>query len=260
MNKAKVKLKSPADITVMRRGGKILASVVDTVIKNIKPGVTAQYLNDLTVKLIKDKGGQPSFEGYTASWAPMAFPSAVCVSVNEEVVHGLAESHKIFKNGDVVGIDIGLEYQGLFTDMAKTVIVGSADKPVVNLVKTAEQALLNGIKAVKPGNHISDISKAIENTVKAKNFSVVKQLVGHGVGYQVHEPPQIPNYQDNSLTDLKLQVGMCLALEPMVNFGGWEVENLADGWTVVTKDRSISAHFEHTVAVTETGCEILTKQ
>jgi methionyl aminopeptidase len=258
MSKTNIKLKTKEDIDKMRSGGKILARVMSEVTKAVKPGVNAKELHNLTVKLIKASGGKPSFEGYTTSWAPVAFPSAVCVSVNEEVVHGMAVTQKIIKSGDIVGLDIGMEYDGRFTDMAKSVIAGSVDKEAKKLVRVAEDALMAGIKQIKPGNHVSDVSRAIEDVVKKSGFSVVKQLVGHGVGFGVHEPPQIPNYVDHDVDDIELKEGMCLALEPMVNVGGWEVENLEDGWTVVTKDGSLSAHFEHTVVVTGDGYEILT--
>lgn len=254
-----IKLKTANEIAIMRRGGKILALAVKAVAKAVKPGVKSQDLNNIAVKIIKDAGGVPSFEGYTASWAKTPFPTALCVSVNEEVVHGFASPAKIIKTGDVVGIDCGLKFEGFYTDMAKTVIAGRANSQTKKLVKTAERALTAGIKQVKPGNYISDIAQAIQTVIEGAGFSVVRQLVGHGVGHKIHEEPEVPNYFDQSSRDLELKPGMVLALEPMANLGSWEVETLGDGWTVVTRDRSLSAHFEHTVAVTKIGCLILTK-
>lgn len=254
-----VKLKTTKEIELMREGGKILAWVINEVIKAIKPGVGTEELTNLAEKLIEEKGARSSFKNYKTAWASTPFPSALCISINDEVVHGLPVPNRIIKKGDIVGIDCGLEYRGLYTDMAKSVVVGVADKGVKKLLSVTEEALMKGIKQIKPGNHISDISRAIQDHVEAAGFSVVRQLVGHGVGYEAHEEPQIPNYVDLSIPDLKLKPGMTLALEPMVNMGDWGVETLEDDWTIVTADGSLSAHFEHTVAVTDKGFEILTK-
>lgn len=243
----------------MRDGGKILAQILDLALKKIKPGVGTAELNYYVEKLIEEKGGRPSFKGYQAAWAKQVYPSALCVSINNEVVHGLAEPNRILKNGDIVGLDCGLEYQGLYTDIAKTVGVGKISREAKKLIKAAESALMKGIKKIKPDNYLFDIAKAIQTEVEKNGFSVVRQLVGHGVGFSAHEEPQVPNFISAGFKNIKLGAGMTLAIEPMVNIGSFEVETLSDGWTVVTSDGSLSAHFEHTVVVTERGYEIITK-
>ncbi|MFA5029651.1 MAG: type I methionyl aminopeptidase [Patescibacteria group bacterium] len=253
-----VKLKNKQQIATMRQGGKILAQVLALVIKKIKPGVGTEELSVYAEELIKKAGGKPSFKGYRASWAEHAYPSALCLSLNNEVVHGLPVPNRIIKSGDIVGIDCGLEYRGLFTDMAKTVAVGSVGRQIRKLISVTEESLSKGIRQAKAGNKLTDISRAIQDYVEKNGFSVVRQLCGHGVGFSPHEDPQIPNYVDKRFADIKLAVGMTLALEPMVNFGDWPVETLDDGWTVATRDNSLSAHFEHTIAVTERGGEIIT--
>lgn len=254
-----IRLKTKEDIEKLKRGGKILSAVLDEVEKVIKPGVTTQSLTDLAEKIIVSAGGRPSFKGYKAAWADGVYPAALCVSINEEVVHGIPAPNRVIKEGDIVGIDCGLEYEGRYTDMARTIIVGKVKPGLKKLVSVTQESLMKGIKQVKPGNKISDISRAIEEHVKKHDFSVVRQLVGHGVGFSAHEDPQIPNFVDRSLPDVVLKAGMVIAIEPMVNVGGAEVDSLEDGWTIVTHDNSISAHFEHTVAVTEDGYEIITK-
>lgn len=254
-----IRLKTKQDIEKLRRGGHILSLVLDEVEKTIKPGISTQSLTDLADKLIKERGGRPSFKGYRAAWADGVYPAALCVSINEEVVHGIPAPNKIIKEGDVVGIDCGLEYEGLFTDMARTIMVGKVGPGLKKLVSVTFESLMKGIKQIKPGNKISDISRAIQEHVEKNGFSVVRQLVGHGVGYSAHEEPQIPNFVDRSVPDIILKEGMVLAIEPMVNVGGAEVDSLEDGWTIVTYDKSVSAHFEHTVAVTDKGYEIITK-
>ncbi len=254
-----ISIKTPKEISIMRSGGAILAWVLNEVIKKIKPGVSTGELDSLVEKLIKEKGGKPSFKGYRAAWAEEVYPAALCVSINNEVVHGIPQTGRILKDGDIVGLDCGLEYQKLFTDMAKTVGVGKISAEARKLIVATEEALAKAIKQIKPGRHISDVSRTIEECAQKNNFSIVRQLVGHGVGFSAHEEPQIPNYLDSRVPDIELQAGMTLAIEPMINVGGWEVETLDDGWTVATRDKSLSAHFEHTVAVTAKGYEILTK-
>lgn len=254
-----IRLKTKEDIEKLKRGGKILSAVLDEVEKVIKPGVTTQSLTDLAEKIIADVSGRPSFKGYKAAWADGVYPAALCVSINEEVVHGIPVPNRTIKEGDIVGIDCGLEYEGRYTDMARTIIVGKVKPGLKKLVSVTQESLMKGIKQVKPGNKVSDISRAIEEHVKKHGFSVVRQLVGHGVGFSAHEDPQIPNFVDRGIPDVILKEGMVIAIEPMVNVGGAEVDSLDDGWTIVTHDNSISAHFEHTVAVTENGFEIITK-
>jgi methionyl aminopeptidase len=233
--------------------------VLDQVIKNISPGAKTDELNELAERLIGEYGARPSFKGYQASWSGTPFPSALCVSVNNEVVHGLPIPSRTLAEGDIVGLDCGLEYKGLYTDMARTVGVGKISAQAKKLMKVTEECLMLGIKQVKAGNYLSDIGQAISEHAKKNGFSVVKQLVGHGVGFSAHEEPQIPNYPEPHAAKIKIEPGMTLAIEPMINIGDYLVETLSDGWTIVTADGSLSAHFEHTIAVTEKGVEIITK-
>ncbi|MFA6526664.1 MAG: type I methionyl aminopeptidase [Candidatus Buchananbacteria bacterium] len=255
-----IKYKNKEQIRTIAEGGKLLAKIMDQVVKKVKPGMTTGELNDYAEKLIDAAGAEASFKNYKAAWAEHVYPAALCISVNDEVVHGIPSPHRKFKEGDIVGLDCGLKYQGLFTDMARTVAVGNISSQAKKLMSVTQEALMAGIKKIKPGRKLSDISKTIQAVAEKNNFSVVRQLCGHGVGFAAHEDPQIPNYWPSYDTrDLTLEAGMVLAIEPMVNAGGWEIDTLDDGWTIVTSDGSLSAHFEHTVAVTEDGYEILTK-
>ena len=245
-------IKTPKEIELMREGGEILAKVLREVSLRVKPGVSTQELDSLAEELIIKSKGKPSFKGYKG------YPAALCASVNNEVVHGIPSSEKILKSGDIVGLDLGLEYKGCFTDMTITVPVGKVSKIAHKLIKVTKNSLTQGIRKIEPGNFISDISRAIQDYVERQGFSVVRDLVGHGVGREVHEDPPVPNFFDPNLESVKLREGMVLALEPMINMGSYEVEVLNDGWTVVTRDGFLSAHFEHTVAVTKEGYEILT--
>ncbi len=253
-----ISLKSKEEIQALREGGAILARTLSLVAKAIKPGVSTWELNEMAEAYIAENGARPSFKGYAVSWAPMPFPSALCVSVNDEVVHGIPNKNRILQEGDIVGIDCGLEYKKMFTDMAVTVPVGKIDSKTQKLVDVTLEALMKGIKTIKPNSKLNLIGQEVEKHVKQNGFSVVRQLVGHGVGYAPHEAPEIPNYNEPRDKNI-LKPGMVLAIEPMVNMGNWPVETLDDGWTVVTADGSLSAHFEHTVVVTEKGYEIVTK-
>ncbi len=257
-----ITIKTEKDILNLKQAGKILAGVLDEVIKQVKPGVKTAELDALAEKLILEHGCLPSFKEYSERDGVPKFPSTLCTSVNQEVVHAPA-SGRLLKNGDIVGIDIGLRIKAggrnYFVDMSKTVPVGKINRRAKKLIKVTERALELGIAQIKPGSHISDISRAIQQYAESQSFSVVRDLVGHGVGFAVHEPPRIPNYIEPGAPEVELKTGMVLAIEPMVNVGGWQIKTLADGWTVVTADGSLSAHFEHTVAVTEEGCKVLTK-
>ena len=245
-------IKTPKEIELMREGGEILAKVLREVSLRVKPGVSTQELDSLAEELIIKSKGKPSFKGYKG------YPAALCASVNNEVVHGIPSSEKILKSGDIVGLDLGLEYKGCFTDMTITVPVGKVSKIAHKLIKVTKNSLTQGIRKIEPGNFISDISRAIQDYVERQGFSVVRDLVGHGVGREVHEDPPVPNFFDPKLNPIEVKERMTLALEPMINMGSYEVEVLDDGWTVVTRDGFLSAHFEHTVAVTKEGYEILT--
>lgn len=255
-------IKKPEEIKVLQTGGKILAEVLSELIQQVKPGIKTSELDKLAEKLIKRKGGLPSFKNYKNKPEEKPFPTSICASVNEQLVHTPTSNYQL-KNGDILSLDLGIKYpasdKGFFTDMAVTVPVGRVSQIARKLIKVTKKALELGINQIKPGNHISDISKAIQSYVESQGFSVIRQLVGHGVGYQVHEEPRIPNYLDKKQKDIQLKKGMVLALEPMVSVGDYPVKTLNDGWTVVTADGSLSAHFEHTVVVTQNGHEIITK-
>jgi len=252
-------IKTPSEIDLMRQGGKILAEVLNEVVKYVEPGASSIELDKLAERLIYERGGRPSFKGYGNSSNP--YPTSLCVSVNEEVVHGIPSVDKILEEGDIVSLDIGMQYPaegGMYTDMAMTVGVGKIDKDVKKLIKTTSRALEKGIEQCRNGNLLSQVSQAIQQTAEEEKFNVVRTLVGHGVGKEVHEDPQIPNFVSDD-PDIILKPGMVLALEPMLNIGDYQVKMLDDGWTFVTEDGNLSAHFEHTVLITEDEPEVLTR-
>lgn len=244
-------IKSDDDLAKMRVAGRIAASVSDLVIKHIAPGTSTEELSQVAADETRRLGAASAFLGYRG------FPGHICVSVNEEVIHGVPGGRRI-AIGDIVGVDVGVRVDGFVGDMARTVMVGVSDPENLRLVETAERALSAAIAAARAGRHLSDMSHAIESEALRAGFSVVRQFVGHGVGRRMHEDPQIPNFGPAGRGP-KLKPGMTLAIEPMINMGGPEVETLADGWTVVTKDRKPSAHFEHTIAVGSGPAEVLTR-
>ncbi len=240
------------EIAKLRTSGKIAARALQAVIQAVRPGVTTAELNEIGETTILKLGGAPSFKGYEK------YPFGLCTSVNDEVVHGMPSSRQLVE-GDIIGLDIGVNYQGLFSDHAMTVGVGKIDDQKKKLIIDTEEALRRGLRAVKPGRHIGDIGAAIQGFLKKHgDYGIVTQLTGHGLGYAVHEPPSIPNVGQAG-TGPEIVVGMVLAIEPMVNLGGLQVTTLDDGWTVVTADHTPAAHAEHTVLVTNRGCEIITK-
>lgn len=245
-----IAIRSVADLETMRGAGRRAAIVRDQVAARVGPGITTLELSQYAGELMRENGVESAFLGYHG------YPGLICVSVNEGVVHGIPDSRRI-AIGDVVSIDIGVRYKGFIADTATTVMVGVTAPDVVRMVTTTQRALEAGIAAARSGNRVSDISHAIETVIARAGFSVVREFVGHGVGRQMHEEPQIPNYGAPGRGAL-LKAGMTLALEPMVNLGTAEVSVLDDGWTVVTKDRKPSAHFEHTVAIRDGQAEILT--
>jgi methionyl aminopeptidase len=251
-------IKTPQEIAALKRGGQILSDTLREIRGACVAGVTTQELDAIARKRFEEKGGTPSFLGYRMGGEGPKFPGALCTSLNEEVVHGLPIPARVIKEGDIVGLDIGMWFEGLATDMATTVIVGGASQPVQDLVRDTRASLVAGLEAIKPGAWVHDISGAIEDTLKPKKYGIVKDLVGHGVGHAVHEEPQIPNFRDPRAPRVKLQPGMVLAIEPMIALGTWKVNVKDDGWTIVTADKSICAHFEVTVAVTESGYELVT--
>ncbi len=258
-----VTIKKPEEIEMIKKGGKILAGVLEELKDAAKPGVTTRQLDDLAEKLILERGGLPAFKNYKGHVDDEPFPSTICSSVNTELVHGIPSDY-VLKNGDILSIDIGMKYPakdpGYFTDTAITFAIGEISELAQKVINVTKKSLAVGLAQVREGNYLSDIGRAIQHFVESEGFSVVRDLVGHGVGYAVHEDPRIPNFWDDYQRDLQLKTGMVLAIEPMVNVGHYAVKTGLDGWTVVTADDNLCAHFEHTIAVTKKGCEILTQK
>lgn len=247
-----VQIKSKAEIELMRRPCQIVAQVLNEIAELVKPGVTTFDLDLFAQTRTKELGAKPAFKGYNG------FPATLCVSVNEEVVHGIPSKKRILKQGDIVGIDFGVIYNGWFGDSAKTFAVGQISEDASKLIQATEKSLYLGIEQARPGNHLFDIGHAIQNFVESLGYSVVREFVGHGIGRSLHEDPQVPNFGPKG-RGMVLKPGMVLAIEPMINQGKPEVKVLSDGWTAVTMDRALSAHFEHTIAITEVGPEVLTR-
>jgi methionyl aminopeptidase len=247
-----ITLKSPSELARMRRAGRIVAQVLAALQQRIKPGVNTAELDELAYQIITKHKAIPSFKGYRG------FPASLCVSINEEVVHGIPSKKRYLKEGDIVSFDVGAIYQGYHGDAAVTVGVGEIAEAAKELLAVTAGALAVGIAQSRAGHHTGDISWAIQDYAESRGYSVVREYTGHGIGLQMHEDPQIPNYGQPKRGFL-LKPGMTFALEPMVNEGDWHTRVLADNWTVVTKDGKLSAHFEHTIAVTEGEPEILTR-
>lgn len=243
-------LKSPEEIEAMRRAGRVVALAHRRIAEAIRPGIRTKDLDALALEVLKAEGAIPSFKGY------QGYPANICVSVNEQVVHGIP-GNTVLREGDIVSVDIGAIVDGFHGDAAWTYPVGEVDEAAQALLRAGEGALYAGIEKARPGNRLSDISHAVQVYVESRGFSVVRDFVGHGIGRSMHEAPQVPNFGPPNRGP-RLKPGMTLAIEPMVNAGGYEVEILSDRWTVVTRDRSLSVHFEHTVAITEDGPVVLT--
>ena len=246
-----VSIKSEREIQLMRESCKILAKVYEELEKAIRPGVSTKEIDTLAEKLIRSYDCVPNFLNYNG------FPGTICASVNEEVVHGIPDKNRILKDGDIISIDCGCIYKGYHSDAARTYAVGSISKEVQQLMDVTKQSFFEGIKMAKAGNHLYDISNAIDDYVTPFGYGIVKDLVGHGIGTSLHEDPQIPNFKQKR-KGLLLQPGMTFAIETMINMGTWEVEFLDDDWTVVTRDGLPSAHYENTILITDGEPEILT--
>ena len=246
-----VSIKSEREIQLMRESCKILAKVHEELGQIIKPGITTHEIDVLAEKLIRSYGCIPNFLNYNG------YPASVCVSVNEEVVHGIPSKKRVLKDGDIVSLDCGCIYKGYHSDAARTYAVGNISAEVQQLLDVTKQAFFEGIKMAKAGNHLHDISNAIDDYVSQFGYGIVRDLVGHGIGTALHEDPQIPNFRQKRKGVL-LQPGMTLAIEPMINMGTWEVEWLDDDWTVVSRDGLPSAHYENTILITDGDPEILT--
>lgn len=247
--------KKPEEIELIHEGGKLLGDILRRTAKLVKPGVSTWELSDFAEKEMKKVGGRPSFIGYGDRHNP--FPSGLCTSINDAVVHGIPSKKDILQEGDIIGLDIGMEYKGLYTDTAITVPVGNISVKAQKLIDTAKESLQEAIATVKPGNTIGDLGFVMQSIVEKAGFSMVRDLVGHGVGYAVHEEPNVPGY-GKAGTGIELVEDMVLAIEPMVCEKKYNVIFDPDGWTIRTSDGGLSAHFEHTIAVTKNGVRVLT--
>lgn len=245
-----IHIKTKHEIEIMRQAGKIVSQTLDMVEAEIKPGMTTKEIDTLVEEFILSQNAIPAFKNYKG------FPASACISVNDEVVHGIP-SNKILIEGDIVSVDIGSIFEGFYGDSARTIPVGIISEEKHKLLENTKKSLQSGIDKARNGNKLGQISAAVQKTAEDAGYGVVRQLVGHGIGREMHEEPQVPNYGSEN-DGPELQNGMVLAIEPMINCGTWQVKTLPDGWTIVTADGMPSAHFEHTVAITENGPDILT--
>jgi len=244
--------KSAEEIAKMRKAGRIVAGTIDRVVAAVRPGIATADLDAVAEAYIDEQGAIPSFKGYKG------YPASICASINEEVVHGIPSPKRLLAEGDILSLDFGAIWEGFHADSALTMFVGDPPSAEAEkLVRVTEEALEAGISQIAPGARLSDVGAAVQQVAEGAGFSVVREYVGHGIGRNLHEDPQIPNYGEPGRGPL-IKPGLVVAVEPMVNIGGWETRVLADDWTVVTEDGSLSAHFEHTIAVTEDGREVLT--
>ncbi len=253
-----ITIKTKEEIEILKKGGKILTDILREISEIAKPGVSTGFLNKRAKELVLSYGAKPAFEGYQPSFSKNHYPAAICVSLNEVVVHGVPSDKIILKEGDILKLDFGVTYENLCTDAAITIGIGKMTDEKTKLINATKHALELAINEVKPGNYIGDIGFVIEQHIKSQGFSVVRDLVGHGVGYKVHEEPNIPNYGKRG-EGAVLKSGMVLAIEPIVTMGSDEIRLCKDGFGYETIDGSLSAHFEHTVAVTEEGNIVLTR-
>ena len=251
-----ITLKTPDEIEIMRAANVIVAEVLSELRRRVQPGVTTADLDRIAEDMTRQRGATPAFKGYAP--AGRVFPRSVCTSINDEVVHGIPSERRVLHEGDLIGLDFGVCYEGFYGDAAVTVAVGQADPEAERLMQVTEEALWAGIEQVRPGKRLGDVSAAIQERVERDGFSVVREFVGHGIGRRLHEEPQVPNFGKRD-RGVRLREGMVLAIEPMVNAGTPDVRVKEDGWTAVTMDGSRSAHFEHSVAVTERGPYVLSQ-
>lgn len=249
-------------IAQIKKSGRMLGEVVQELMAMAKPGVTTRELDALAEKRILELGGRPAFKGYNPNWSGGGFPGTICASVNEQVVHGIPSDY-VLKEGDLLGVDIGMEWpakDGLYTDTAVTIAVGEISQEHKQLLKRTQEAMYRGLRAARPGNTIADIGRAVEDYITPFGYGIVTALVGHGVGYAVHEEPQVPNVYKKSNESIAITPGMVLAIEPMITLGTADVETAEDGWSIVSADNSMTAHFEHTIIVEEDGVYVATQR
>ena len=246
-----ITIKSPREIALMKEASQILITARQALFEKIQPGISTEVLDQHADKIIRELGGIPSFKNYEG------YPKSICTSVNEVVIHGIPSEKAILKDGDIISIDIGVNVKGYHADSAYTYAVGNISKDATQLLEITEKALYIGINEARPGNYVSNIGHAIENFIKPYGYGIVETFTGHGIGKELHEAPQVLNYGPKNQGP-KLKPGMTICIEPMINLGTKDVKVLSDGWTVVTEDKSLSAHFEHMILITEDGCEIMT--
>ncbi len=251
-----VTLKSAAEIETMRRAGRLVAEVLALVESELKPGVSTAHLDALAEAHIRRSGGIPSFKGYPGANPRRPFPASICVSIDSEIVHGIPGDRTI-REGQLVSIDAGAIVDGWHGDGARSFFVGQPPEPVRELLETTRLAMMAGIAAARPGNRIEDIGAAVEDVARPHGYGVIRQFVGHGIGREMHEDPQVPNYRTKRASR-RIEPGLCLAIEPMFTLGSYEAVMQPDDWTIVTRDGSLAAHFEHTIAITQRGPEVLT--
>jgi len=251
-------IKTPDEIRRLRLSCQNMARILETVMETVKPGVTTFDVDALAERLIREIGGTPIFKGYNPGGG-RPFPATLCASLNDEVVHGIPSKERVIKEGDLFKIDIGMRFEGMVSDMARTLMVGTVSPLAEKLTAVTRESLERGIAELRPGVHISAYAKAVQGFVEANGFSVVRDLIGHGVGRELHEDPQVPNYISRRMDDFILKKGMTLALEPMINAGTFAVSIASDDWTFITADGNLSAHFEDTVVITDNGVEVLTR-
>jgi methionyl aminopeptidase len=252
-----IHIKTKKELEIMRRAGKALAQVMHEIESQIAPGISTMQIDKLAEELVLRAGGRAAFKGYGGARNP--FPATICASINDEVVHGIPSDDKILQEGDIFKVDIGIEIDGYFSDMARTFAVGKISNEAQKLIEITEKSFWKGVRNLKAGAGLADYSKAVEQTVQDAGFSVVRNLVGHGIGTHLHEDPQVPNYYEKGFRNIILEAGMTLALEPMVNIGEHWTSIGKDGWVYLTADKSLSAHYENTILITEKGVEVLTK-
>jgi methionyl aminopeptidase len=250
-----VTIKRPEEVASMRRAGQILVDVLEAFERELRPGISTGELDEMAEGIIRSAGAVPSFKGYGSN---PPFPGSICASLNDEVVHGIPSRRRRVADGDLVSLDVGCIWEGWHADCARTFFVGTPPPEVAQLIDATRRGMEAGIAAALPGNRLGDVGAAIEAVAREHGYGIVRPFVGHGIGQSMHEDPQVPNYGRPG-TGLRIEAGMCFAIEPMFNLGADDVRVLGDNWTVVTADGSLSAHFENTIAVTDTGARVLTE-
>jgi methionyl aminopeptidase len=251
-----ITIKTSDELTIMHRASQIVAEVLDELVAAVRPGISTDELDRIAETATLKKGARPAFKGYKPG--DVVYPKSLCVAINEEIVHGIPSGRKL-RAGDIVGLDYGVVYEGFFGDAARTVPIGEVPETTTRLLRVTREALYAGIAQARVGNRISDISRAVQDVAEKAGYSVVTDFAGHGIGRRLHEDPQVPNYFRRGMPNPRLLEGMTLAIEPMVNEGGPDLQILSDGWTAVTADGRLSAHFEHSIAVTSNGPVILSE-